>query len=118
MKKIEIDPALWVRGQGYRKQQLVDSRMFNRAGSLVQMVIMAPHEEIPADYHEVSTEFYYVVQGRCRLEINQEQHWLTPGDMILIHPRDIHSLHNESDEPFRLLVVKANAPDFDTLWPD
>jgi len=116
MGRIELDDAGWVNGRGYRKNRLVDAAMFACPGTLAQMVVIEPHQMIPDHVHQTSFEFYVVMDGACRLVINDETHLLTAGDMFLTQPGDVHRLYNDGDEPFRLLVFKTNAAPHDTFW--
>lgn len=116
MQVVELDEAAWVNGRGYRKQQLVSEEELAAPGSWVQVVVMDAGETIPDHYHKRSREFYRVLAGECRLIVNGETHRLQPGDMLLMEPGDVHRVINEGDEPFTLLVVKANAAPDDTFW--
>lgn len=118
MGVVKIDELRWANGRGYRKNRLADEVMLACPGTLVQMVTIAPCDTVSDHVHHTSTEFYYVVEGQCRLVINEESYLLQPGDMFLTQPGDVHRLHNEADEPFVLLVFKTNATAQDTYWID
>ncbi len=105
-------------GRGYRKQVVADTAVLVAPGALVQVVEMAPGETIPDHSHQTSREFYAVLNGRCHLTVNGACHHLKPGDMLLLEPGDVHRLHNNGDEPFRLLVFKTSATGEDTFWAD
>lgn len=115
---IRLDEAGWVNGRGYRKQVVADTAVLAAPGAFVQVVEMAPGETIPDHSHQTSREVYAVLAGRCCLVVNGESRRLEPGDMLLMEPGDIHHLHNDGDEPFRLLVFKTSATDEDTFWAD
>lgn len=117
MRIVEVDEAAWLNGRGYRKQRLVSQEELAAPGSWVQIVVMEAGETIPAHYHKRTREFYRVLAGECRLIVNGKTHRLQPGDMLLMEPGDVHRVLNEGDEPFVLLVVKANATADDTFWP-
>lgn len=118
MQQIEIRPDAWQPGPGYRKQPLLSAEALASPGALVQMVEMAPGAEIPDHLHRRSREFYYVVAGTCLLTIAGHTLRLRPGMMLLTEPGDVHRLHNDGAEPFRLLVFKTNATAEDTHWPE
>ena len=117
MERIKVTPESWVQGPGYRKQRLANERLLQNMGALVQMVEMVPGAKIPAHFHRESTEFYYPLQGQCSLSVDNEILTLTPGEMVVIETEDVHSLLNDGQETFRLLVFKTNAPTEDTFWP-
>ena len=116
MKKINVTTQNWVEAPGYKKQLLLSEKELACDGTLVQRVVMPPHSIIEDHYHQTSREFYYVVQGECTLTVNNEMLQLTPGDMLLTEPGDIHKLVNDGNEEFKLLVFKTNATDQDTYW--
>ncbi len=115
---IRLDEAGWVNGRGYRKQVVADTAVLAAPGAFVQVVEMAPGETIPDHSHQTSREVYAVLNGRCHLIVNGESRRLEPGDLLLMEPGDMHRLHNDGDEPFRLLVFKTSATDEDTFWAD
>lgn len=116
MRRIVIDEARWVISRGYRKQVMAETAVLACPGAFVQLVVIEPGETIPDHVHRTSREYYTALQGHCRLVVNKESIFLGPGDMLLLEPGDVHSLHNNSEEPFRLLVFKTNANSHDTFW--
>lgn len=116
MGVIKLDESNWTNGRGYRKNRLVDEVMLSCPGTLVQLVEMMPGAVIPDHVHRTSVEVYVVMEGMCRLVVNDQVHALATGDMFLTRPGDVHRLHSEGDAPFRLLVFKTNATQQDTIW--
>ena len=116
MQNLKLHPDNWIPGPGYRKQRIAGPDALACAGALVQMVEMAPGATIPDHVHHTSSEFYFVVAGTCLLVIDGRERRLAPGDMILTQPGDVHRLHNDGAETFRLLVFKTNAGENDTFW--
>ncbi len=116
MGVIKLDETGWINGRGYRKNRLVDEVMLSCPGTLVQLVEMAPGAVIPDHVHRTSVEVYVVMEGTCRLVVNEQAYPLATGDMFLTRPGDVHRLYNEGDGPFRLLVFKTNAARQDTSW--
>lgn len=115
---IRADETGWVNGRGYRKQVVADTAVLACPGAFVQVVVIEPGETIPDHTHQTSREFYVALNGRCHLIVNGASHHLKPGDMLLLEPGDVHRLHNDGDEPFRLLVFKTSATGEDTFWAD
>ena len=56
-------------------------------------------------YHREAEEFYYVLEGRGRMEIDGETTLVSPGDAILIPPGSWHQL--EALDPMRFLCCCA-----------
>jgi quercetin dioxygenase-like cupin family protein len=118
MQQIDVHPERWQAGRGYRKQPLATAGALAAPGTLVQLVEMAPGDTIPDHVHSSAREFYCVLSGGCLLAVNGNTLRLEPGDMLLTEPGDVHRLHNDGAEPFRLLVFKTNAAPGDTHWID
>lgn len=120
MKEIHLDQVVEVTAVGYMKQVLLTAGDLNNPDTLVQIVTIEPGDAIANHYHKSSFEFYYVLQGKCRLTTNGQQYMLAPGTMLLIEPGDVHQLHNPGSELFKLLVFKTNAGSAgeNTYWPD
>ena len=57
----------------------------------------APFQAFKGDCKEIKphwhyfTELVYLVSGSMEAEVDQEKYTLTPGDLIIFHPRQIHS---------------------------
>jgi len=118
MKTINIDDQNWAQAPGYLKNLLLAADDLRCEGARVQIVSMKPKATIDNHYHATSHEFYYVLQGECRVIINGEVHFLKRGNMLLIEPGDVHRLVNDGEEEFRLLVFKTNSTLDDTHWTD
>ena len=56
-------------------------------------------------YHEVSEEFYYLLEGAGVMEINGEEREVGPGDTILIPAGAWHQI--EATEPMQFLCCCA-----------
>ncbi|MDP7643629.1 MAG: cupin domain-containing protein [Anaerolineales bacterium] len=60
---------------------------------------------IETHVHEVETETAYVISGRGRLLLGDNEQILQAGTGITIPPGLPHSLHNTEDEPMELFAV-------------
>lgn len=58
-------------------------------------------------YHKVSEEFYYLLEGRGRMEIDGEEREVGPGDAVLIPAGAWHRIR--AIEPLRFLCCCAPA---------
>jgi quercetin dioxygenase-like cupin family protein len=119
MKRIEPATTGWQASRGYRKRRLLSPAALAAEGALIQEVVVEPDAIIPPHFHHHAYEFYYVLDGQCLLTVNGSGPLrLQAGDMLLLEPRDVHRLHNDGTEPFRLLVFKTNAASGDIHWAD
>ncbi len=60
--------------------------------------------------HDLATEIFFFVSGRCRLEIGDSAELYVPGDVVLIPPDVPHNFWNADEED--LLVFWLVAPHF------
>jgi mannose-6-phosphate isomerase-like protein (cupin superfamily) len=58
--------------------------------------------------HDVASEIFYFISGRCRLEVGDTEELFNPGDFILVPPDVPHNLWNAGDDD--LLVFWIVAP--------
>ena len=58
-------------------------------------------------YHRACTEVYYILQGRGKMELNEDVIDLEPGTVIYIEPGTWHRLY--SDEGVRTIVFGVPA---------
>jgi len=58
-------------------------------------------------YHAVSEEFYYILEGVGRMEIDGEEREIAPGDGILIPKGSWHQLTAADEGSLRLLCCCA-----------
>lgn len=64
-------------------------------------------------YHEDMQEVFYIIQGRVSVNVEQadrkQQYLLQAGDVIVIDPREIHSMRNDDSEDAIYLVFGISA---------
>jgi len=116
LKKIKLDESNWTISQGYWKNILLTGDDLECEGALVQVVIIPPDSELHRHYHKTSREFYYVLDGESAMTVNDTEHMLRAGDMLMMEPWDVHSFRNNTERELRLLVCKTNASKNDTFW--
>lgn len=105
----------WIDRDSYRKQILAGQDAM-ADGVYMQIVEIKPQEHVDKHYHEQTQETFYILDSGGTLII--DDHELTPddGDVIICEPGDVHEVRNETETPFRILVVKTDAVDDDTVW--
>ena len=115
MKIIRLHDRKPLQADGYTKRILLNAEDLQNEGARVQIVTIQPGDTIADHYHRTTREFYFILQGRCRLTVNGETVVLRRDDMLLMEPGDVHSLANHGTIPFVLLVFKTNG-EKDTFW--
>jgi len=74
----------------------------------------APHQDGPARHiHRHHADGFYVLEGRLRLTLDEEQLILHRGGFVLIPPEVIHTFANPDPEPGRYLNLHAPGMGFD-----
>ncbi len=54
-------------------------------------------------------ELIHVMKGHITMMVNNKEYRLSEGDMLLVPPRCMHSIYQESAEPFKYACLKFNA---------
>jgi mannose-6-phosphate isomerase-like protein (cupin superfamily) len=86
----EIRELLAYRNSCIRRQSLAEARV-PVGGST------APH------YHPQTEEIYFILEGRGRMQLDDQTRDVGPGDAIAIPPGSRHQITNTGDAPLRLL---------------
>ncbi|WP_428307615.1 cupin domain-containing protein [Lacipirellula sp.] len=102
----EIRELLAHRNSVIRNQSLAEARIPSGEAT-------APH------YHPQAEEIYYILEGRGRMQIEDEVREVSPGDAVAIPPGLRHQITNISKEPLRFLCCCAPAYEHaDTVMVD
>jgi len=103
--------------EDYTKTIIFSADDFEDEGHLLQVVTVPPRTKQRLHFHREQTEVFYVLEGQAVIELAGEGFLARPGDAFICTPGDRHSLWNQSDEGFRLVVFKINIPEEDdTDW--
>jgi len=109
-----------------RKEQ-IEKPFLNSTGERVYEMLGAPegigaakyhsfsHVVIPAGchsrphYHPVAEETYYILSGEGRMQVDDRELRLVPGDALLIHTLEKHQIFNDGDSDLEFIAVCAPA---------
>jgi mannose-6-phosphate isomerase-like protein (cupin superfamily) len=72
------------------------------------VAVLEPGERLSQNayhYHENQEEFYYVVDGRCRVEVEDEFFDAVTDDAVRFDRGVSHMLHNPYDDPCKLVAI-------------
>jgi len=106
-----------IREKDYSKRVIFSSDDFREPGHLLQVVTIPPRTRQRLHFHREQTEVFYIVEGEAAISINERDYQARPDDAFICSPGDRHSLWNQSDEGFKVLVFKINKPEEDdTDW--
>ena len=92
----EIRELLSHRNSSIRKQSLAEARIF-------------PGDSTTLHHHPLTEEIYYILDGRGRMRIDEEERIVGPGDAIAIPPGQKHTITNIGTVPLKLLCCCAPA---------
>jgi mannose-6-phosphate isomerase-like protein (cupin superfamily) len=79
-----------------------------RAQSLAEAIV-PPGTETFEHHHIRSEEIYYVVGGRGRVRLGDDEREVAAGDCVVIPPGTAHKLWNDGPDPLVLLCCCAPA---------
>jgi len=103
----------------YSKRIIFSLEDFEEKGHLLQEVTVPPRTKQRLHAHRQQTEVFYILEGEALIHISGENFLATPGDAFICSPGDEHSLWNQSDRDFKVVVFKISKPDQDdTDWLD
>lgn len=93
----------------YSKDSVVGKKLLVKDDVEVVRLELAPGKSLPV--HRTPVEvFFYIIEGNGEVEVGGEREAVRAGDLVE-SPKDIpHGLHNTSDKPFKVLVVKTPKP--------
>ena len=88
---------------------------FAAAAEIANMGILAGQiKKIKLHTHELEDHIVYVVRGKAKARLADEQRDVGPGDLIAIPKRVPHSFEQIGSEPF-VVLVNAPSPGWDPL---
>jgi quercetin dioxygenase-like cupin family protein len=69
---------------------------------------LEPGQAVPVHHHEGTLDVFQVVEGTGKLTLDDEEHTVSPGVVILICPRQAHGMANPGPE--RLVFTSICIP--------
>jgi quercetin dioxygenase-like cupin family protein len=114
MKLYSAAGVPWTKGRGYQKRILLAQEHLGIEGSFLQEVAFEPGSKVPLHYHSQTTEVFFALD-RAFFQIGEEKVVMEPEDVLVCEPGDIHG-NPEVPQPFRILVLKVNFHEDDTVW--
>ena len=77
-------------------------------------------QSVPFHYHLVEEEHIVALEGECTLRLGDERYTLRAGEYagFPAGQRAGHCLINETDKPFRFLMIGDHSPNEVAIYPD
>jgi quercetin dioxygenase-like cupin family protein len=106
------DPVLLGPGEGERKDRF--TILAGRDELVLTEFRYPPGQDGPRRHiHRHHADAFYVLEGRLRITLDEEDRILDPGGFVLIPPEVIHTFGNPDPEPGRYLNLHAPGMGFD-----
>jgi mannose-6-phosphate isomerase-like protein (cupin superfamily) len=91
-------------GSGYGFRKIRRELGVNAFG--INALVLPPHYDAPAHYHERQEETYFVHRGEVEFEFGDGSRFtLGPGGVARVDPTTVRQLHNRGDEEAVLLIA-------------
>ena len=105
---------------GLRYRVLSDTRKDGRKIGVSYEELAPGKQSAPFHYHMVEEEHIIALEGEATLRLGEERHALKAGDYVGFPAgqRAGHCLVNESDKPFRFIMIGDRADNEVCVYPD
>ena len=109
MKIIKALDKEWINGKGKRdyKKRIILENMPS-AVNLIEDVIIPINGRIPSHSHKVTSEIFYITEGKAKMTVGKKEFEVNPKDTIIVNTGEEHSFENNSNKNFEMLVLKIN----------
>lgn len=102
LKPVEMDGAA-----NTKVRQLLGNNV-SAANFAMRMFEIDPGGHTPRHQHDYEHEIY-VLEGNGVVVEDDQQHDLKPGDVVYVHPNDIHQFKNTGDATMKMLCLIPNS---------
>lgn len=92
-----------------RRKQILLNRTNTGADLLVDVVTVAPGSGSPVHFHRGTEHFFYVLRGRGRIRIGEEEFPLRAGSVVWVAEGDVHQLLADPDSELVFLEYFSRA---------
>lgn len=75
-------------------------------GYLTKVICVSPKQKLSIQSHNHRSEHWVVLEGRAKVVLNEQDHYLTAGQSIDIPLKAKHSLQNPYDEELKIIEVQ------------
>ena len=77
-------------------------------------------QSVPFHYHLIEEEHIVALEGECTLRLGDQRYTLRAGDYVGFPAGQAagHCLINETDKPFRFIMIGDNSPHEVCVYPD
>jgi quercetin dioxygenase-like cupin family protein len=101
MKVVNIDQAAAFSGEKYSRVPIDDSK------GLLRLICLEPGQTVPLHKHPKGDEYFYVIAGRGKITIGQEEEEVTSGQLVKACAGTQHQWRNGTQ---RLTILSVIVP--------
>lgn len=94
----------------FRPEKLLKVGLFSNAQLFQDLYCLEPGHEQAAHVHENAAKTYFVIEGRGRFLVGEEERELGPGGAVCAAAGEAHGVRNDGPERLVLLVTMAPNP--------
>lgn len=105
--EIELKPVEMEGSANTKIRQLVGANV-DAANFAMRMFEIEPGGHTPRHQHDYEHEIY-VLEGEGVVFEGDTQHQLKPGDVVYVHPNDIHQFRNGGSATMKILCFIPNS---------
>ncbi len=109
---MRLDPKLlrpaerWRGGKGaVRYRRAIGPERFRTNWGYVDHLVLPPDTSEGFHRHDAMEEFYYVMRGHGRVQVDKETAEIGPGDAVPIRLREAHGFFNHTSQELELMIV-------------
>ena len=119
-RAIRYDEVPWRRNDDPRDWLNFKRLIWEETGSrelCVGVGELPPGKVLGLHHHVGDAEFYYVLSGRAKITVDDEEIDAKPGTAIYIPPDSPHKILNDGEEKF-VMIYGLNAPTRKYVWDE
>jgi mannose-6-phosphate isomerase-like protein (cupin superfamily) len=72
-------------------------------------IVMQGDDRAPTHYHRKTEEVYVILKGSAEMRVNNSRFTLTPGDVVVLDPGDVHDVELSDGETVEFLAISHPA---------
>lgn len=105
--EVELKPVEMEGASQTKVRQLLGSNV-EAANFAMRMFEIDPGGHTPRHQHDYEHEIY-VLEGNGVVVEGEQQHSLKAGDVVYVHPNDIHQFRNTGSDTMKMLCLIPNS---------